>query len=148
MLPAEFEYVTARGPNVVMNSANKSHPVSKASINIIAKLLPEANYGTETDLLKAIYETHLLAFNSNENVQLISSNILQIPNHKVLAEHVLTKYTYPDETFYLRGYMFTVVCGEKMYTISYAADPNYFFTLYDKKFIESISSFVDETGWY
>ena len=69
-------------------------------------------------------------------------------NHIILAEHVLTKYSYPDETFYLRSYMFTIVCGKKVYTITYAADPQYFFSMYDKKFINSISSFVDETGWY
>ena len=30
-IPAEFEYVASRGPNVIMTSANKSHLVSKAS---------------------------------------------------------------------------------------------------------------------
>ncbi len=147
-LPTEFEYVASRGPNVVMNSANKSHLVSKASINIIAKMLPEADYGTEMDILKTIQKINHSTFNSSGNMQLIASNFLQIPNHIILAEHVLTKYTYPDETFYLRSYMFTIVCGKKVYTITYAADPQYFFSMYDKKFINSISSFVDETGWY
>ena len=147
-IPVEFEYVASRGPNVIMTSANKSHLVSKASINIIAKLLPEADYGTEMDILKTISEMNHETYNSNKNMQLVSSNYLQIPNHVVLAEHVLTKYTYPDETFYLRSYMFTIVCGRKVFTLTYAADPYYFFTMYDKKFINSLSSFVDETGWY
>lgn len=148
MLPAEFEYVASRGPNVIMNSANKSHPVSKASINIVAKLLPDVDYGTEMDMLKAIYDAHRSANSLNQNMQLISGNILQIPNHKVLAEHWLTKYTYPDETFYLRSYMFTILCGRKAYTINCAATPDYFFSMYSTKFTNTISSFVDETGWY
>lgn len=145
-IPVEFEYMESRGPNVIMNSKIINDD-SRASINIIAKLIDNEFNFSEIELLQYLQEGRKNAYKNHPNMKLIDSKIFDIPNHKILGEHWLTRHTYPKETFYLESFLFTILCGQKFYTITYAVEPAKL-EFYNNKFLESISSFVDETGWY
>lgn len=137
-LPSDWEYTKTKGPNVVMNAMSKNIE----GMNIVVKPMPDIAEANE-DLLNFIFEYQEYP----SNITIIGKSIIDVSPHKVLAYSSIIHFKYPRSEFYNYNLTFQIVTHEKHYIISYFCHPEN-----AKDFqpivLKSISSFVDETGWY
>lgn len=140
-IPADFAYRTPKGPNVVVSAAADDG----ANMNVIVKKFPLQKDG-DAELLQEIF-----AMQRNEYPELfkgyIDSGMTMVertPVHWYIAD---VEYRYPDTQFVLRCFGCSLLRNYKYYNISYSCYPQ-LFEQYRQVFIDSLSSFVDETGFY
>lgn len=139
-IPDYLTYRTPRGPNVKMSAA-----VRDFNMNIVIRTSPEIETSNDA-VLAELYLLQLEDFR-NYGIQIIESNIINIPHTRVLYVCYFARYDYPNETFFLTGYCFQFIKHHHLYCISYFVEPGKE-NLYKTAIINSIGSFVDETGWY
>ena len=114
-------------------------------MNIVIKPVPEIENSTDA-VLTALYMNDLELSKSNA-MNIVESGIINIPHIRVLYECYLARYDYPRETFFLVGYSFQFIRHQQLYCITYCVEPGKE-NLYKDVIINSIGTFVDETGWY
>lgn len=139
-IPDYFQYQTPRGPNVKMSAA-----VRDFNMNIVIKPAPEIDYSTD-EILATIYLNDL-ELSKNNDTHIIEADIINIPHTRVLYYHCLARFDYPYRTFFSSGYHFQFIRHHRLYCISYFVELGKE-NLYKNAIIDSIGSFVDETGWY
>ena len=139
-IPFEFSYVTPRGPNVKMSASNQE---GSANMNIIIKPSPFKNLDELS--LKEIATIQKSMF--TKDTLLIDEGSTAINNIPAYWFLTLNHYKYPNSEFYLASLQFQFVTNYKYYYISYFSQPELYLD-YKNTFVNSVSSFVDETGWY
>ena len=139
-IPASFEYSTPKSPNTLM----MAHGNNRSSINIVAKKMPikEASAEDLTELANAQREANPVLDKS-----IISSGITYVNNSPAHWALYNTEYRTPTDEFKLTILMFQFVKNYKYYAVSYGIVPE-LYTQTQPIFMQSISSFVDETGFY
>ncbi len=139
-VPDYLTYQPPRGPNVKMLAG-----IKEFSMNIVIRPVPEIESSND-GILAEIHAADIRS-SSERNTQILEADIINIPNIRVLYECYVTRYDYPQMTFFLTGYSFQFIKHHRLYCISYFVEPGKE-NLYKKTIFNSIGSFVDETGWY
>lgn len=138
-IPYEFQYRTPRGPNVKMLAGD----TSGANMNIIIKPIPIKD--SDEIFLKEILNIQKAQRPASTFV--INEGITDINNIKAAWTFSMNKYKNPKSDFTLALLSYQFITNYKYYCITYCASPDTYI-LYEPLYIDSISSFVDETGWY
>ena len=139
-IPDYLVYKTPRGPNVKMSAAARDF-----NMNIVIRPSPEIETSDDV-ILAALYLSQAEDFR-NHDMRIIESDIINIPHTRVLYTCYLARYDYPRGTFFLTGYCFQFIKHHRLYCVTYCVEPGKE-NLYKTAIIDSIGSFVDETGWY
>ncbi len=140
-IPSDMTYRQPRGPNVKMSATT---PSADLLMNIIVK--PTGGFKFfDDEILRELHNIHVA--NASTNMIYLDHKIINIPGHRVLLEKARCHYVYPNNDFWLDTYMFTLASNFKFYQISYLA-PIDKIPYQVNTIMQSVESFVDETGWY
>lgn len=142
-VPVNFEYVVPRGPNTKMQAMDKYGN----SMSIVVKQVPVLTDAQSDDLVVGQLNEFVNYSKQRNGRIVLEAGIIDVSNHKAI--YLVTENIFKGTNIKVRyfGYSFYLITMGKEYTIMYSTLPQ-MAEQYKPIFIKSISSFVDETGWY